>query len=191
MTTDSVNDERWNQTLTTLAVVALILAVCASVVPLLYLFAPVVGFSVLGESRVRRAIGRNEWMMPLVSFAIANLIALGIYTLAYLAPVKTTDRFLERSIRLPASELSLAEIAGSPNELPPEWYPRSIGFSVPEIARQNTVTFPATAITLRQFVDAIEEQTELRHRFAHCGNGSTILWGGDCSMGLHFWQPAE
>ena len=189
MKLQSTNDENWPQTLTTLSVVVLILAVCASIVPGLYFIAPAVGFIVLAESRVLQSIRRNQWTMPLVSFAIANLIAVSVFAVAYLAPVKTTDRFLEQTIRVPATRLSLAEIAGSPDAVPPEWYPRSVHFSVPEDAMQNSVEFPAVTITLREFVDAIEGQTEIRHHFSHCGNGSTILWGGDCSMGFNFWRP--
>ncbi|MGH7138598.1 MAG: hypothetical protein ACREHD_22865, partial [Pirellulales bacterium] len=56
--------------------------------------------------------------------------------------------------------------------------------------KTQVIVFPDTNLTLRQFVGAIESQSTLRHRFGHCGNGSTILWGGDCSFGLHL-RPRE
>jgi hypothetical protein len=38
-------------------------------------------------------------------------------------------------------------------------------------------------------MSAIEAQTPLRNRFHHCGNGATVLWGGDCYFGVGFRVP--
>jgi len=50
----------------------------------------------------------------------------------------------------------------------------------------QTVKFPNSPITVRHVIATIKAQTNLRYMFVHCGNGSTILLGGDCSMGLYF-----
>jgi hypothetical protein len=51
---------------------------------------------------------------------------------------------------------------------------------------ERVVRFPSKEPTIGEFIAAVESQTALRHRFHHCGNGYTILWGGDCSFGLFF-----
>jgi hypothetical protein len=62
---------------------------------------------------------------------------------------------------------------------------------VPPEAEETEIDFPKLEMTLREFVVAVESQSKLRHRFGHCGNGSTILFGGNCSFGLHFYDPTQ
>jgi hypothetical protein len=56
--------------------------------------------------------------------------------------------------------------------------------------RDAFVRWPSSRPTLREFIEAIESQTLLRHEFGHCGNGWTLLRGGDCSFGLVIQDPA-
>ena len=125
--------------------------------------------------------------------ATAVLIQVGVIAIvviaAHVAPGKTTDQFLDRSITLPKSRLTLAELGGDPEGPRPEWRPFSLSISVPDDERTKEIVFPAARIKLREFVDAVETQSTLRRRFGHCGNGWTILWGGDCSFGLHLRRP--
>ncbi|MHB8898587.1 MAG: hypothetical protein ACYC6Y_07555 [Thermoguttaceae bacterium] len=124
-----------------------------------------------------------------VMIQVAVIVA--IVTGAHLAPGKTTERFLDRTITLPGSRMTLEELAGDPNAPRPERRPFWVGISVPDDEKIQVIVFPERTISLRQFVSAVESQSTLRHRFAHCGNGWTILWGGDCSSGLHLRRPRE
>jgi hypothetical protein len=113
-----------------------------------------------------------------------------IIVAAIKAPVKTTERFLTRTIELPKTTMTLAEIESSPTYGPaPHWLPVSIHVKVEPDEQSTEIAFPSTEITVREFVSVIESQSTLRHRFGHCGNGSTILHGGDCSFGLSLRRP--
>lgn len=185
------DNERWTHILVRLFVVALILGVVFSVVPMTYVAAPLIGLLVLTESRVRHAIGHFQLGMPTLSFVMVNIACFAILTIAYFAPVKTTDEYLTQTISLPKKEITLAELAGL--EEPPHMLLnlRGVSVSVPADETEVVIEFPATELTMGQFVDAVERQSTLRHRFGHCGNGSTILWGGDCSFGLYLRRPRE
>lgn len=124
-----------------------------------------------------------------VGIALQIGIMVLIIIAAVKAPVKTTEQFLDRTIELPKKSMTLGEIEGDPNQPKPEWRPFSIHVRVEPDEKENEVTFPSTSLTLREFVVAIESQSTLRHRFGHCGNGSTILYGGDCSFGLSLRRP--
>jgi hypothetical protein len=65
-----------------------------------------------------------------------------------------------------------------------QWLPRYIYIATTSQNVDKQIRFRTTDITLREFVDTIESQSDLRHRFMHCGNGSSILFGGDCCFGL-------
>ncbi len=105
-----------------------------------------------------------------------------VVILALLAPVKTVEGVLDRPIKLPHTKVSIADLADQENLR--TWLPLYVHVRVPEEGSDKTIHFRSQDITLREFVDTIEQQTELRHRFRHCGNGSSILYGGDCSFGL-------
>lgn len=119
---------------------------------------------------------------------IQAIVMATIVTVAHVAPGKTTERFLDRTVTLSKSRLTLAELE-SEQWLGPERRPFWLQLSVPENEKTTLIVFPETSITLRQFVHAVENQSPLRHRFGHCGNGWTILWGGDCSFGLSLQRP--
>jgi hypothetical protein len=54
----------------------------------------------------------------------------------------------------------------------------------------QVVEWPARELSLRQFVEALETQTDLRHRFLSCGNGYSLLKGPDCGFGMILRNPA-
>ena len=112
-----------------------------------------------------------------------------VITVAAFAPVKVTDRLMERPVTIPKTEMTLAELneycqlhrrGNLPIHIYVEFY---------EADSTRTVHWSAERMTLRQFIAALESQTPLRHRFSGCGNGWTILWGNDCSFGLSMRDP--
>lgn len=164
-------------------------AAVVSVLPLN--FAACAIWIALLASSVRKHRRCNRPKLAVASAITQLAVFFSIVTAAHLVPGKTTDRFLDRTITIPRSPMTLAELAGDPDGPPPEWRPPSVSLSVAGEEKTKRIVFPATTLTLRQFVRAIESQSTLRHRFAHCGNGWTILWGGDCSFGLHLCHPPD
>ena len=146
---------------------------------------------VLLASCVWKQLRHQRRILAVTAVMIQVAVIVAIVTGAHLAPGKTTDRFLDRTITLPESRMTLEELAGDPNAPRPEWRPFWVRISVPDDEKMQVIVFPETTISLRQFVSSVESQSTLRHRFAHCGNGWTILWGGDCSFGLHLRRPRE
>jgi len=71
----------------------------------------------------------------------------------------------------------------------PQRVPVRILFSFAEKDKERSVQWPSEQMTLAEFVAGIESQTALRHSFMHCGNGWTLLWGGDCCSGLLIYDP--
>jgi hypothetical protein len=119
-----------------------------------------------------------------ITFTTYVVATLSIVIAAILAPVKTTERVLERPLVLPKTELTIAEMDRETNFENTVWLPRFIYVTTTSADADKQIRFRATDITLREFVDTIESQSNLRHRFMHCGNGSSILFGGDCCFGL-------
>jgi hypothetical protein len=107
---------------------------------------------------------------------------------AAIAPVKVVDRQKSRQITLPKQVMTLDELAEPVQHGWDRFYYCYV--NVPEGLADHPVRFPSRELTVGEFIAAIEAQTPLRHRFHHCGNGHTVLWGGDCSFGLHFRPPA-
>ncbi len=129
----------------------------------------------------RRESGRGRGGSTVATYvAVTALVIVG----AILAPVKTTERVLDRRLLLPKTELTLAEMDREVNFDQTEWLPRYVDVGTTKANADTRIRFSATNITLREFVDTIESQSTLRHRFAHCGNGSSVLFGGDCCFGL-------
>jgi hypothetical protein len=112
-----------------------------------------------------------------------------IVLLSAFAPGKIVEQQKARRIALPRQEMTVAELQ-SPMEHGLDRFYRFSMSASDELAHQR-VQFPARELTVDEFIGAIEAQTPLRHRFHHCGNGRTILWGGDCSFGLHFNAPRD
>jgi hypothetical protein len=127
----------------------------------------------------------HRWLNRVSAVQVAGMIA--IVLAAGFAPIKVVDRQKSRYITLPKHVMTLAELA---EPFKHDWDGfRFCYVNVPEGLADRTVRFPSRELTVGQFIAAVEAQTPLRHRFHHCGNGFTILWGGDCAMGLHFRVP--
>lgn len=118
------------------------------------------------------------------TFATYVAVTLSIVSAATPAPLKTTERVLDRPLNLPKTELTIAEMDREANFEQVEWMPRYIFVATTSENADKQIQFRAIDITLREFTDTIESQSNLRHRFMHCGNGSSILFGGDCCFGL-------
>ncbi|MBL8869797.1 MAG: hypothetical protein JNK90_08375 [Planctomycetaceae bacterium] len=119
-----------------------------------------------------------------IACATYVFVTVFIIIAAYLAPVKTTDRMLNNPLVLPNTELTLVEMDRKSNFECTQWLPRNIYIVSTSENAGRWIQFRTNEITIREFVDAIESLSDLRHRFVHCGNGSSILFGGDCCFGL-------
>jgi len=119
-----------------------------------------------------------------ITLATYATVTAVIVVAAILAPVKTTEQVLDRPLALPKTELTLAEMDPDANYESTRWLPRYIHVATDSDSAAKPIRFRAKDITLREFVETIEAQSTLRHRFWHCGNGYSILFGGDCCFGL-------
>jgi hypothetical protein len=45
-------------------------------------------------------------------------------------------------------------------------------------------------LTIREFIDAIEMQSDWRYAAICCGNGWTILWGNYCGLAIDIPDPS-
>lgn len=134
----------------------------------------------------RHEAKRNRGTSTLVTYVAVTAV---VVLAAILAPVKTADRVLESPLVLPKTELTLGEMDRDKNYDTLDWLPHSVSIASTPGKAAQAIRFRETDITLREFVETIEEQSNLRHRFRHCGNGSSILYGGDCAFGLHLRDP--
>lgn len=128
---------------------------------------------------------RHARLNAVAIIQVTGMIALVLA--AAFAPVKVMDRQKARYITLPKQVMTVGELAEPFEHGWPRFYDYSV--SVPEGLADRAVHFPARELTVGGFISTVEAQTPMRHKFHHCGNGSTILWGGDCSFGLHFRVP--
>lgn len=121
-------------------------------------------------------------------------LAVGVVVIAMAsaAPVKTKDRLLVRPVTLPKAEMSLGELkALADEEVRPHHFPVRVWLSVPPAEAGRVVRWRGTEMTLREFLDTIDGQTRLRHQFGGCGNGSNILFGGNCCFGVFLRDPDD
>lgn len=160
--------------------IAIALAASIVVLPMGQFLMPIPWIVIVGVACKLEA-RRGRGTATLVTYVAVTAV---VVVAAILAPVKTTERVLDTRLILPKSDLTLAEMDRGQNFENTEWLPQYISVaSTPDNADQE-VRFGETNVSLREFVDTIERQSELRHRFRHCGNGSSILFGGDCCFGL-------
>jgi hypothetical protein len=126
-----------------------------------------------------RRLGKRSILVT--QFGVLAVVLVG----AALAPCKTTDALLARRVHLDARQMSLQQLdayVSSPESR--QRFPIWASFAFAEDEKDEVVSWPSEDMTLAEFIAAIESQTVLRHRFRHCGNGWTLLSGGDCSFGL-------
>jgi hypothetical protein len=140
---------------------------------------------------VRSYIRQGQRQLAVLTFWLQLAVMSGVVTAAVLAPTKIVDRILDRPVRLPERRMRLADLDHYIEEhgFRGDAFPTILWIHYVESDEPQSVEFPGTDITLRQFVATIENQTALRHRFHGCGNGYTVLWGNDCSFGLSLRDP--
>lgn len=137
----------------------------------------------------RRHVRADQSVYAAALIGIQVFVMLTIIIAAHVAPVKTTDRVLSRSVTLPKTEMTLADLQKDADIYSSGVFPIKVWMTVPDADRSVLIRFSARQLTLHDFVAAVENQSSLRHQFRHCGNGATVLWGGDCSFGLHLRDP--
>jgi hypothetical protein len=103
-------------------------------------------------------------------------------------PTKTVENFLYQDVSLEFPQMSLAELDDY-SRWHREEFPIRVHWTFADADKDIVVTWASPSPTLREFIDNVESQTQLRHRFEHCGNGWSLLHGGDCSFGLSFRDP--
>lgn len=117
-------------------------------------------------------------------------VMLVIVAAAFAAPVKREQWIRARELKVPAIRMTLEEIEAY-HQLHREWIPTQASIASPPEELKSLISFPAEQMTVGEFIVALESQSTLRHCFSHCGNGSSILFGGDCCFGLHFRSDAR
>lgn len=160
--------------------IAIALAVTIVVMPMGHILMAipwVIVVAIASKRETKRGLG-------VLTFGTYVLVTLSIVVAAVLAPVKTSERVLEHPLVLPKTEMAITELDRETNFENTQWLPRYIYVATASRNADKQIRFRSTDITLREFVDTIESQSDLRHRFMHCGNGSSILFGGDCCFGL-------
>lgn len=108
---------------------------------------------------------------------------------AYYRPAKTVNQLLQNEVTLPSQSMTLAELAYLSQSDRQAW-PIGVSFHFADDDQDLAVQWRQERMTLDEFVTAIESQTDLRAKFMHCGNGYTILHGGDCCFGLMVRDPS-
>ncbi len=167
--------------------IATALSVVGVLLPLGQLLFPILWIIVVTIACYHKST-RGRLLPTLATYVvITSVIVVG----AVLAPVKTTERFLDRPMVLPKTEFMLGELDRENHFDDLLWLPNSLTVEISPSMAAKQVRFTATHITYREFVKTLEAQSDLRHRFHHCGNGSSILFGGDCSFGMALRQPSR
>ena len=139
-------------------------------------------------------VGYASWLASKHQRGFATFMTYVAVTLlatiaAYLAPVKTSEKSLDQRIVLPKTQLTLTEMDFESNPAARDCLmPFATVRPAPETASQ-VIQFPGTELTLHEFVQTIEKQSKLRHRFHYCGNGYSVLFGGGGVLWLS--EPRE
>jgi hypothetical protein len=119
-------------------------------------------------------------------------VGVAVIATAIAAPVKTKDYLMVRHVTLPKAEMSLGELkALADGERQLLYFPVRVRLSFAPVQSGQVVRWGGREMTLREFLAAIEGQTRLRHQFGGCGNGSTILFGGNCCAGVSLYEPDD
>lgn len=122
--------------------------------------------------------------------ALASILVFGgiVAAAALYRPPKIEEQLLRRNIRLSSTRMTLAELAYTAS-YDPRAFPVRMSFCFADADKHIVIKWPRRDLTIGEFLDAIESQTVLRRRFMHCGNGYTVLGGGDCCFGLYVRDP--
>ncbi len=162
----------------------------ACVVPFSLIALIVFGIASYRTTRARTRSGRSRFAT--VNCLVSMLIFFGLVgSAAAYRPSKTEDQLLQREIKLPATQMTLAELcyAASFNN-DQHVFPVRISIWFADSDKDTLIKWDRQVVTLGEFLDTIESQTRLRRRFMHCGNGYTILRGGNCCFGIYVRDPA-
>ena len=167
------------------AVTGLIAAI--AIIPFSVVALIIFAIRLLVKSRSRIRDGRA--CVAITNSIAATLIFGGILAAASLyRPAKIVDQQLARTINLPSTEMTLAELSyAATNDR--RSFPMQTSFCFAVEDKDTIIRWPRNELTIGEFLDAIESQTVLRRRFMHCGNGYTVLGGGDCCFGLYVRDP--
>ena len=121
--------------------------------------------------------GRRDQQAELYTAVGIQVGVMAVVVIAALAaPVKLIDRMYSGPVHLPATSMTLGELR---DRLDAEELrlPISTYVDVPDHELSRRVEWKSQDLSYRQFVDAIEAQSPLRHHLRACGNTMTILWG--------------
>jgi len=150
-------------------------ATAVVVTPLPINFAAFALWTILVARSVKHRVRASERRAG-VGELVVQLVVMSVLVLAAaLAPGKIVDRVKARQVTLPSQSLTIGELREPETHELPRSFRYCIGAS--EDLADRVVRFPAVELTVGEFIAAIEAQSPLRHRFGHCGNGSTILMG--------------
>lgn len=121
-------------------------------------------------------------------FASVSLFVGFVAVAAFYRPAKIVEQQLEREISLTSTRMTLAELAYAAS-YDRHAFPIRTSFCFADADRDLEIEFPRHDLTIRELLSAVEAQTVLRRRFMQCGNGYTVLGGGDCCFGLYVRDP--
>jgi len=157
-------------------------AAAATIIPL-NVMAVILWLSITVEACRTRL--RNKQPIYAAIGVACTMLAVGsvLNAAAQYKPSKTVEIIFDRTVSLESTELSLAQLDYYCTYRR-EQFPIRLSLTFADADKDFIVTWPSHSLTLREFIGTIESQTHLRHRFGHCGNGWTLLYGGDCSFGL-------
>lgn len=158
-------------------------AVLACVLEPLYMCILLAAWAMVIAHKCKKLNPRNER-----SRFVGKVIGLCgvIMLLAYLNPWKTEDLLKDTTVSLPSNRCTLAELEAISRRAGDIDGPIRVGawFTFAAEDAEKVIVFPSRTLTLRAFIESIESQSVLQHKFMHCGTGWSILRGGDCCMGL-------
>lgn len=132
--------------------------------------------------RVRRSNGQRLHGAVGFGCSLVAYLSVLIAAAAYV-PAKTIEQYLDRQVVLDSTSMSLQQLDSYCSDHR-ERFPTWIYLAFADNDKDIVVRWPSEHLTLREFVQSIESQTGLRHRFLSCGNGWTLLHGADGGFGL-------
>ena len=113
-----------------------------------------------------------------------------IVVAAVLAPGKHIDRLLQETVSLPKKDTTLEELLELSHSSAPEViFPLRVSFVENPPTPAKRLTFPSAEMSLRDFIQTIEQQTNLRSSFYGCGNAYSVL-RGPAHFGISFYRPS-
>lgn len=126
--------------------------------------------------------------IPLFGSVVSATIFFGIVYAAHsYQPAKYEYQNLKRAITFPSQEMKLADAAAWASRYAPEGRILA-SHQLSEADCDKIIHLPSRRVTLREYLSLLEDQIGVRWKFRHCGNGYSVLGGGDCCFGLSIRQ---